>query len=265
MDEIKRSIRDNYGRIARQASSSCCGNQTCGVPPQAVGYDAIDVESAPTGSNMGLGCGNPVAIADLNPGETVLDLGCGGGFDCFVAVKAVGSEGTVIGVDMTEEMVSIARDNAERAGYCNVKFRLGEIENLPVDDDSVDVVISNCVINLVPNKERAFAEAFRVLKPGGRLHISDIVLNGEIPSALLESVDAYVGCIAGAVTKQVYLVLMRASGLADVNIEAEHDATSLLNGCCQADSDRDDCGCTLPSELPAGLISSITVSARKPE
>lgn len=192
----------------------------------------------------------------------MLDLGCGVGFDCFLVANAVGPEGTVIGIDMTDEMISAARDNAERAGYHDVTFRLGEIESLPVADDAVDAVISNCVINLVPNKKRAFAEAFRVLKPGGGLHVSDIMLNGEIPSALLGSVNAYTNCIAGAVTKGVYLDLMRASGLADVNIEAEHDATSLLNGCCQADPDRDGCACTLPSELPDGLVSSITVSAR---
>ncbi len=265
MDDIKKIVRDNYAEVARKAASGCgCGPVTQ-VSPEAVGYDTGDVEAAPAGSNMGLGCGNPLAIADLKPGETVLDLGSGGGFDCFLAANAVGPEGRAIGVDMTEQMIAAARNNADRGGYLNVQFRLGELESLPVDDASVDVVISNCVINLVPDKGRAFAEAFRVLKPGGRLHVSDIVLNGEVPPAVLESVAAYVNCVAGAVTRQAYLELMQASGLSDIRIHDERDASILLNSCCQAESGDDSCGCTAPADALRGLVTSITVSARKPQ
>jgi len=221
---------------------------------------------------MGLGCGNPTALADLKPGETVLDLGSGGGFDCFLAANAVGPDGRVIGVDMTADMVAAARANAERGGYGNVEFRLGEIEDLPVQDSSVDVIISNCVINLVPDKAKAFAEAFRVLRPGGRLHVSDIVFDGEAPADLLESVAGYVSCVSGAVTKQEYLGAMAAAGLSDVTVHVERDAKELLNGCCApADDDEGGCCCCgsddLPEmlEIPDGLVKSITVSARKPQ
>lgn len=220
------------------------------------------MEAAPQGSDMGLGCGNPTAIADLKPGETVLDLGSGGGFDCFLAANAVGPEGSVIGVDMTEEMVATVRANAEKAGYANVEFRLGEIEALPVEDASVDVVISNCVINLVPDKARAFAEAYRVLKPGGRLHLSDIVTLGELPNSVLESVEAYVGCVAGAVPKEDYLAAMRGAGFGDIEVVDEQDASRLLQGCCEAASGG--CGCATSQEALEGLAASITVSARKP-
>jgi SAM-dependent methyltransferase len=166
---------------------------------------------------------------------------------------------------MTEDMIATARANATKGGYANVEFRLGEIEALPVDDASVDVIISNCVINLVPDKARAFAEAFRVLKPGGRLYVSDIVLDGEAPVGLLDSVAAYVNCVAGAVSKQDYLALMHASGLTDVTIDRELDATALLNGCCVSEADDCCCSCTLPPEAPEGLVNSITLSAHKPQ
>ena len=253
----KKIVRDNYGKIAREAGSGCCGTSS-----ESIGYDAADATAAPPESNMGLGCGNPIAIADLKPGETVLDLGSGGGFDCFLAANAVGPKGAVIGVDMTEEMICRARNNAADAGYNNVEFLLGEIEDLPLEDNSVDVVISNCVINLVPDKERAFAETVRVLKPGGRFHVADIVLNGELPPALLNSANAYVSCVAGALTKENYLSAMRESGLTEIEIEREQNATQLLKGCCQAGDDG--CGCTPPSDLVDGLISSVTFSARKP-
>ncbi|MGC9316708.1 MAG: arsenite methyltransferase [Armatimonadota bacterium] len=261
MDDIKRRVRESYGKIANRAGSSCCSDGCCGTSPEALGYDDADLSAVPAGADMGLGCGNPIAIADLKPGEAVLDLGCGGGFDCFLAANAVGPEGRVIGVDMTEEMIATARTNAEKAGYSNVQFRLGEIEALPVEDGSVDVVISNCVINLVPDKARAFAEACRVLKPGGRLHVSDIVVNGEMPAALADSIEAYVGCVAGAVSRETYLTAMDAAGLVDIEIESEKDASQLLAGCCSADTG---CACTPPQKVLEGLVSSITVSARKP-
>ncbi|MGE5509004.1 MAG: arsenite methyltransferase [Chitinophagales bacterium] len=226
--ELKRSVRENYGAIAR-SGGSCCGTSGCGCGSQVslvtlgkqIGYAEKDLAAVPEGANMGLGCGNPVALASLKEGETVLDLGAGGGFDCFLAARQVGAEGRVIGVDMTPDMVEKARRNAEKGGYANVEFRLGEIENLPVADNSVDVIISNCVINLTPNKRRVFAEAFRVLKPGGRLMVSDIVLLRALPEEFRRSVQAYVGCVSGAELKSQYLEAMRAAGFADVEVVGE--------------------------------------------
>lgn len=268
MEEIKKTVRDNYAEIARR---SAAGERDGAVPRsnlEAVGYREADLDAVPHGANMGLGCGNPTAIADLKPGETVLDLGSGGGFDCFLAANAVGPEGHVIGVDMTEEMIAVARVNAEKGGYRNVEFRLGEIENLPVEDASVDVVISNCVINLVPDKAKAFAEAARVLRPGGRLHVSDIVLGGDAPEELLDSTAAYVNCVAGAIRKEEYLRLLECAGLIGITIEREQDATDLLSGCClPEDGEGGGCCCSCGDEapqLPEGLVTSITVSARKP-
>ena len=177
--------------------------------------------SIPVEANLGLGCGNPVALASLRDGETVLDLGSGPGLDCFLAANRVGDNGRVIGVDMTPEMLERARENARRGGYSNVEFRLGEIENLPVADASVDVIISNCVINLSPDKPRVFREAFRVLKPGGRLMVSDIVLEGELPPVVRESAAAYVGCIAGAMRKEDYLNAIKEAGFAEVEVVEE--------------------------------------------
>lgn len=261
MGDIKDSIRENYGRIARQSGASCCGGAKPSHELEVAGYTATEKQAAPAGSDMGLGCGNPVAIADLSPGETVLDLGSGGGFDCFLAANAVGPDGHVIGVDMTEDMIAVATRNAESAGYANVEFRLGEIEDLPVESDSVDVIISNCVINLVPDKNRAFAEAFRVLRPGGRLHVSDIVLGNDLPAAIAASIEAYVGCVAGAVTRSDYLAAMQDNGFTDIVVERDIDGVSLLNGCC--DSDAGGCSYALPA-LPYGPVASVTLSARKP-
>lgn len=261
MGDIKDSIRENYGRIARQSRSSCCGDAKPTDKPSVAGYTAAEMQATPAGADMGLGCGNPVAIADLGAGETVLDLGSGGGFDCFLAANAVGPEGHVIGVDMTEDMIAVATRNAERVGYANVEFRLGEIEDLPVENESVDAIISNCVINLVPDKHRAFAEAFRVLRPGGRLHVSDIVLGNDLPPQIANSVEAYVGCVAGAVTRSDYLAAMQDAGFTDIVIERDIDAVALLNGCC--DPDAGGCSCAMPA-LPDGLVASVTLSARKP-
>ncbi|MHB8994704.1 MAG: arsenite methyltransferase [Armatimonadota bacterium] len=233
MDDIKRQVQENYGAVARAGGCGCGGGPDTAVDPKAVGYAAEDLAAAPEGSNMGLGCGNPLALADLKPGETVLDLGSGGGFDCFLAANAVGHEGHVIGVDMTEDMIALAKRNAAKGGFANVEFRLGDIETLPVEDAEVDVILSNCVINLVPDKQKAFAQAFRVLKPGGRLHVSDIVLTcDELPEVLLD-VQAYVNCIAGAVTRADYLQAMQEAGFVDVQVHSETDAALLLgSGCC---------------------------------
>lgn len=186
-----------------------------------LGYTEDDLKSVPEGSNLGLGCGNPVALASLKEGETVLDLGSGAGFDCFLAAKKVGKRGKIIGVDMTPEMIDKARENARKGGYENVEFRLGEIENLPVADNSADITISNCVINLSPNKKRVFEEAFRTMKPGGRLMVSDIVLLKELPEAIKNSVEAYVGCLSGAIMKDRYLAAIENAGFDGVKILKE--------------------------------------------
>jgi arsenite methyltransferase len=185
---------------------------------RSVGYTEEELKAVPEGANLGLGCGNPVALASLREGDIVLDLGSGPGFDCFLAANKVGESGKVIGVDMTPEMLEKARENARNGNYGNVEFRLGEIENLPVADNSVSVIISNCVINLVPDKSRAFAETFRVLKPGGRLMVSDIVLLRELPNSIKNSVEAYVGCISGAAMRDEYLGAIRAAGFRDISI-----------------------------------------------
>ncbi len=227
-ENVRKSVRERYGKIAKQGTSCCGPGASCCAPAgtaerigREVGYTEDELKSVPDGANLGLGCGNPVALAALRDGETVLDLGSGAGFDCFLAAKRVGERGRVIGVDMTPEMLERARANARRGGYRNVEFRLGEIENLPVADCSVDVIISNCVINLSPDKERVFREAFRVLKPGGRIMVSDMVLLGELPDAIKKSVEAYAACIAGAETKERYLSLISGAGFDDVTVVGE--------------------------------------------
>ncbi|MHB8995573.1 MAG: arsenite methyltransferase [Armatimonadota bacterium] len=239
MDEIKRQVQENYGAVARAG-----GGLEAAINPETVGYAADDLAAAPEGSNMGLGCGNPLALADLKPGETVLDLGSGGGFDCFLAARAVGVDGHVIGVDMTPDMIALAKRNAEKGGFTNLEFRLGDIETLPVEDAEVDVILSNCVINLVPDKQKAFAQAFRVLKPGGRLHVSDIVLTcEELPEVLLD-LQAYVNCIAGAVTRAEYLQAMQEAGFVNVTVHSETDAAQLLgSGCCMPPAEEEEQGC----------------------
>ena len=224
----KRVVREGYARIARQGRSCCgpasscsCGTSQAREVSKGIGYSEEELQAVPEGANLGLGCGNPVALASLMRGETVLDLGSGAGFDCFLAASKVGEEGRVIGVDMTPEMVEKARQNANKGDFGNVEFRLGDIEDLPVGDSSVDVVISNCVINLSPDKRGVFSEAFRVLRPGGRLMVSDVVLLKPLPKSLLDSVEAYVGCVAGAAIKDDYLGAMRAAGFRDVAIVGE--------------------------------------------
>ena len=224
-EDLKKAVRENYGRVAEQASPccspSCCTTAKPAAIARKIGYTEEEVQAVPTGSNLGLGCGNPIALASLSEGEIVLDLGSGAGFDCFLASNIVGPSGLVIGVDMTSEMIARARENVLKGGYKNVEFRLGEIESLPVEDNTIDIIISNCVINLVPNKGKAFKEAFRVLKPGGRLMVSDIVLQKKLPDFVLESIVAYVGCIAGASTKTGYLDAIRSAGFEDVTVMDE--------------------------------------------
>ncbi len=241
-EEIKKVVRERYGKIA-EVSGSCCGPQTgpkesscCGPSVDTgesksvdfasqiakwIGYSQAELESVPEGANLGLGCGNPVALATLKEGEVVLDLGSGAGFDCFLARERVGKTGGVIGVDMTSEMLEKARANLNKTDFDNVEFRLGEIENLPVADGEVDVIISNCVINLSPDKPRVFKEAYRALKPGGRLMVSDLVLHRELPRFIAESVGAYVGCVAGAMLKTNYIDAIKNAGFTDVKVVGE--------------------------------------------
>ena len=225
--ETRKAVREGYAKIARE-QSSCCGssNSCCGSAPadtisKRIGYSDQDIDSVPQGANLGLGCGNPLAIASLKEGETVVDLGSGAGFDCFLAAKKVGEGGRVIGVDMTPDMLDKARDNALKGGYNKVEFRLGEIENLPVADDTADVIISNCVINLSTDKSRVFKEVFRVLKSGGRISVSDIVLTKELPDKIRNSVSAYIGCLSGAMLKNEYLKTIKDAGFADTRVTDE--------------------------------------------
>ena len=227
-EETRKVVREGYAKIARQDSSccapakSCCGGADLAQDiGKRIGYTEEEMNAVPDGANLGLGCGNPVALASLKEGETVLDLGSGAGFDCFLAANQVGKTGKVIGVDMTPEMLDRARENAQKGNYDNVEFRLGEIENLPVGDNQVDVIISNCVINLSPSKKRVFREAFRVLRPGGKLMVSDIVLLKELPVEIRNSVAAYVGCIAGAITKKEYLEAIREAGFEETKVVGE--------------------------------------------
>jgi arsenite methyltransferase len=240
--DIRKMVREGYAGVAT-AGESCCGpsRSCCGDGSQIqsisrkAGYTDEEMNDVPEGANLGLGCGNPIALASLKKGETVVDLGAGAGFDCFLAAKAVGKTGKVIGVDMTPQMLEKARLNAKKGDYSQVEFRLGEIENLPVADNTADVIISNCVINLSPEKPKVFNEAYRILKPGGRLMVSDIVLNRTLPDSVRNSVAAYIGCLAGASMKEEYLNAIRAAGFKDVDIQDEtlypidyilHDSTA---------------------------------------
>ena len=230
-DEIRSVVREQYAKVANAVAPSCAPGCCGGFSPEMslkLGYTPEDLSSVPEGANMGLGCGNPQAIAALAPGETVLDLGAGGGFDCFLAAKQVGPTGKVIGVDMTPDMVSKARANAQKLGTTNVDFRLGEIEHLPVADQSVDVILSNCVINLSPDKAAVFRDAFRVLKPGGRLAISDVVQLQPLPDALAKDVMALTGCVAGAATIDSIRELLRAAGFEQIEVKERPGSRALI-------------------------------------
>ena len=234
-EEIRKAVRESYGKIAVKEATGCGPATSCGcgcgstqdIVSKAIGYSDEEIKAVPEGANLGLGCGNPTALASLKEGEVVLDLGSGAGFDCFLAADKVGESGRVIGVDMTAEMIEKARENARKGDYRNVEFRLGEIENLPMADNSVDVVISNCVINLSPDKKRVYEEAFRILKPGGRVMVSDIALLKELPAALKGNIAAYVGCVAGATTREEYLATVAAVGFKDVEIVNEVNVKGL--------------------------------------
>jgi arsenite methyltransferase len=274
-ENVKKIVRQGYAKIAKKekpccsASTSCCSNTSSMSKEisKRIGYTDEEIGSVPEGANLGLGCGNPVALASLNKGETVLDLGSGGGFDCFLAANRVGKNGMVIGVDMTPEMIDRARENARKSKHENVEFRLGEIENLPVADSTVDIVISNCVINLSPDKKRVFQEAFRVLKPNGRLMVSDIVLSKKLPDIIKKNVEAYIGCLSGAEMKDKYLKMIEGAGFQEVRvIEENHFPVEDMAN----DPTAQAIGKT--KEIPAGelknianTVSSVKVAAIKPK
>jgi SAM-dependent methyltransferase len=273
-EKIKRVVRDGYAKVAKGERlnfipvSQCCGSNVdlAHNISRAIGYKEDELASVPEGANLGLGCGNPTALASLKEGETVLDLGSGAGFDCFLAANTVGVAGEVIGVDMTPEMIEKARANARKGGYSNVDFRLGELEHLPVADSAVDVIISNCVINLTPDKTAVFREAFRVLRPGGRFAVSDMVLLRELPPAVKDSAAAYVSCLSGAIMKDAYLATIRAAGFENVYIVEE---SSFPLDCMANDPTAQAIGNTInltPDELRdlADSVVSIKVAGKKP-
>ncbi len=234
-EELRKQIRKTYGDVAKSEPSSggcCSGGQSerelANIHAERLGYSKEEAESVPEGANLGLGCGNPSAIAAMQPGETVLDLGAGAGFDAFLAVEQVGETGQVIGVDMTPEMIEKARANATKIDAPNVDFRLGEIEHLPVADATVDVIISNCVINLSPDKPQVFAEAMRVLKPGGRLAISDVVATAELPEEMLDDLQLYSCCVSGASTIDALRAMLEEAGFVDISIEPKDESREFI-------------------------------------
>jgi arsenite methyltransferase len=273
-EEIKKDVREKYAKIAVKGgfcftpSASCCGNTDVSDISKKIGYTIEDLASIPEGANLGLGCGNPVALASLRNGETVLDLGSGGGFDCFLAANQVGKEGKVIGVDMTPEMIAKARENAVKGGYGNVEFRLGEIENLPVADSTVDAVISNCVINLSPDKEKVFSELFRVVKPGGRFMISDVVLLKDLPDFIRNSKEAYVGCLAGAIKKDKYMAALERAGFEELEITEQTPVPAewfINDPTAKAALDALDVSMETMKEKVADAVLSIRVRGSKPD
>jgi arsenite methyltransferase len=256
-DEIRTAVRERYGAVAKGqgsecgCSSSCCGTAASTDTSSALGYSAQELASVPEGSNLGLGCGNPQAIASLKPGEVVLDLGSGGGFDCFLAARAVGATGKVIGVDMTADMVALARRNAEKSGARSIEFRLGEIEHLPVADSSVDVIISNCVINLSPDKPQVFREAFRVLKRGGRLAVSDTVAAAEMPEELKADLASYAACVTGSSSVDGLQGMLQDAGFEQIRIQPREESREFIKDWA-------------PGKGIEGFVLSATIQAVKP-
>jgi arsenite methyltransferase len=260
-DDVRTVVRAHYAAVARSGAVSGCKPSCCAPPSldapgalggsnaELLGYTAEQTEAVPEGADLGLGCGNPTAIAALRPGQTVLDLGSGGGFDCFIAAHQVGATGRVIGVDMTPDMITLARANARKIQATHVEFRLGELEHLPVADATVDVILSNCVINLAPQKQAVLAEAFRVLRPGGRLAISDVVATGPIPKELRRQAAALVGCVTGATTVDELRAMLAAVGFTDVKVEVSQRSAEIVG-----------------SWLPGieRFVASATIEARKP-
>ena len=263
-DAVKTSVREHYGQVATRERGCGCAPTCCSTteqPPasgrtanevsQAIGYSAVETSGVPEGANLGLGCGNPLAIASLRPGQTVLDLGSGAGFDAFLAARAVGTAGFVIGVDMTPEMVSKARSNKAKGNYPNTEFRLGEIENLPVTDESVDVIISNCVVNLSPDKAQVFREAFRVLRSGGRLAIADILATAPVPQEVRQDLELYAGCVAGASLIDDVRKQLQTAGFTNICVTAKPQSREFISE-------------WFPDRGIADYIVSATIEAVKP-
>lgn len=250
-DDVRAVVREHYGSIARGTSTGCAPGccSSVGTAATTLGYTTDETAAVPEGADLGLGCGNPTAIASLREGEVVLDLGAGGGFDCFVAAHQVGPRGRVIGVDMTADMVARARDNARKVNATNVEFRLGEIEHLPVADASVDAILSNCVINLSPDKPAVFREAFRVLRAGGRLAISDVVTTAAIPSELHDQAAALAGCISGATPLENVRAILIEAGFVDIEVTVSPRSAEIV-------------GAWLPGIEK--FVASATIEARKP-
>ncbi|WP_303906340.1 arsenite methyltransferase [Thiohalomonas denitrificans] len=256
-DEIRTAVRASYGSVAQGGGGCCSDTSGCGSQPETIasqrlGYSDEELGAVPEGADLGLGCGNPQAIAALKPGESVLDLGSGAGFDCFLAARAVGDSGRVIGVDMTPEMLAKARENARKGEYRNVEFRLGEIEHLPLADADVDVIISNCVINLSPDKPQVFREAFRVLKPGGRLAVSDVVATAELPEQARQDLALYTGCIAGASPVGELEVMLRDAGFEAIRIAPKDESRAFIRDWA-------------PGRGVEAYIASASIEAVKPE
>ena len=256
-DQVRQHIRERYAGIAKSAGTCGCGSGCCQpdalLNPDAsaqIGYSSEELAAVPEGANLGLGCGNPQAIAALMPGEIVVDLGCGGGFDCFLAARRVGKKGQVIGVDMTPEMIHKARENAEKGRIRNVDFRLGEIEHLPVADGIADVILSNCVINLSPDKPQVYAEAARVLKPGGRLAISDVVAVAPIPAKVKRNLQSHSGCIAGSATVPETQRMLKKAGFANIRIDVKEQSKEFIKD-------------WFPGSGAEKYVRSATIEARK--
>jgi len=251
-NDVRDFVRESYGKVAAGQQNGCCGQaRPSATAADKLGYSPQEIAALPEGADLGLGCGNPQAIAALKPGETVLDLGSGAGFDCFLAARSVGAGGHVIGVDMTAEMLAKARANATKAGVTNVEFRLGQIESLPVADDSVDVIISNCVINLSPDKPGVFREAFRVLKPGGRVAVADIVRTADLPAELAADLTALCGCVAGAASVEELETMLRHAGFEDIRIRPQDASREFIRN-------------WVPGSNAADCVLSATIEAIKP-
>jgi SAM-dependent methyltransferase len=258
-DSVHDIVRETYGKVAIGQQNGCCSSgvgccdteRPTATPADKLGYSAEEIAALPEGANLGLGCGNPQAIASLKPGETVLDLGSGAGFDCFLAARSVGPAGKVIGVDMTPEMLAKARANAAKTNTTNVEFRLGQIEQLPVADNSVDVIISNCVINLSPDKPQVFREAFRVLNRGGRVAVADIVRTAELPLDIASDLAALCGCVAGAASVEELEIMLRDSGFEQIRIRPKDISKEFIRA-------------WVPGRNAADYVVSATIEAVKP-
>jgi arsenite methyltransferase len=267
-DEIRELVRERYAEVARDGGMNFAGG-CCGPAPaeiaERIGYSAADTAAVPEGANLGVGCGAPLTVAALEAGETVLDLGSGAGFDAFLAARATGPSGRVIGVDMTDEMLAKAQANAEQAGIANVEFRKGYIEKLPVEDASIDVVLSNCVINLISDKAAVYREVARVLRPGGRMVISDVVLTAPLPEAIAANVAALTGCVAGAALREEYLETIAAAGLCDIEVVSETGFGAVVLTMVPEAMREQAREAGIDIEGVAETVRSLTIRARRPE